>query len=224
MKLNIIDQRDIEKLTNRFTDLEKKQVPFATKYALNAVVSATVAKTKQEIEQKFDWKRNIPYITKYKFATNANLIGEVFLNKKSWGWYTLHQHFNGGDRSAKGLEIWLKKNRFLGENDFLSLPRNGQTKAGASKSIIAAFKQKKFNRFFIVNNSKSGKNGIYAKATAKKFEGKWDTRAVVMLFKIIRKPTYKQRIDLNSIPTKVWKEKGIEFFKKGMEIGMKNAK
>lgn len=211
-----IPKNDIKRMTEKFTDIEKKQIPFATRYSINALVTATVNKTKEEIKQKLDWEKHIPYITKYKFATKQNMGGEVFLNKKSWGWYALNQHFNSGERSKKGLESWLKKHRFLGVNDFLIASKDGKTTSGASKMILRDFKKKSFNRFFIINNSKnSNKNGIYAKSEIGK---------VFMLFKIVRAPYYKQRIDLKQIPRKIWIEKGRDFFKKGMEIGMKNAK
>lgn len=213
-------------MTEKFTNIEKKQIPFATMTALNNLAFATMNEHKNLVEKGLNWRVKVPNASRVKKATKKNLEAEVYIpkNKKNWGYYALKQHYLGNGRSAKGLETWLKENGFLSENDFLIVPKNGKTTRGASKMIINDFKKKIFNRFFIVNNSKIGKSGIYAKAQAKRFEGKFDTRGVIMLFKIIRKPTYKKRFDFEATVKQIWQTKGDVFFNEAMSKAIETAK
>ncbi len=216
MKLNIIDQRDIEKLVNRFTDLEKKQMPYASMVATNNLAFTVMQKQKEETLGDLVWKRkNIPNPIRYTKATKTNPVAELFLNEKSWTYYALKQHFLGGERHSKGLENYLKSKYLLGNNEYL-IPVNG-LKKDASKITLEELK--KNNRdFYVISSRVSYKRaGIYQRNN-KKFN------RTIMLFKIVKRAEYKKRFDLEETVIKVYKQNGKQFFMEALKNAIDTAK
>jgi|GEM_PF-4856876 len=228
-----VNKDDIKQMTKKFNDIEKKQVPYATMLTLNKLAFETREESHRQILGGLNWKKNIPLLIGYTKATKKKLVSEVYINKRKWGFKVLAHHFRGGERSHKGLERFLKENAFIKENDYLIPPNNAKNTKGVSRMIINDFQKGLFSRFFVVTNSKNGKNGVYAKAealnvghlhTGDKYNIKWDTRKVLMLFKIVRKPIYKKRFDLKSIVHKVYSQKGAIFFNEAIQQALKTAK
>ena len=216
MKLNIIDQRDIEKLVNRFTDLEKKQMPYAAVVATNRLAFAVMEEQKKETLGDLVWKRkSIPNAIRYIKATKSNPVAELFLNEKSWTYYALKQHFRGGERHSKGLENYLKSKYLLGNNEYL-IPVNG-LKKDASKITLEELK--KNNRdFYVISSRVSYKRaGIYQRNN-KKFN------RTIMLFKIVKRAEYKKRFDLENTVIKVYKQNGKQFFMEALNNAISNPK
>ena len=216
MKLNIIDQRDIEKLVNRLTDLEKKQMPYAAVVATNRLAFAVMEEQKKETLGDLVWKRkSIPNAIRYIKATKPNPVAELFLNEKSWTYYALKQHFTGGERHSKGLENYLKSKYLLGNNEYL-IPVNG-LKKDASKITLEELK--KNNRdFYVISSRVSYKRaGIYQRNN-KKFN------RTIMLFKIVKRAEYKKRFDLEETVIKVYKQNGKQFFMEALKNAIDTAK
>lgn len=216
MKLNIIDQRDIEKLVNRFTDLEKKQMPFAAMVATNRLAFSVMEEQKKETLGDLVWKRkSIPNAIRYTKATKSNPVAELFLNEKSWTYYALKQHFLGGERHSKGLENYLKSKYLLETNEYL-IPVNGLKKT-ASKITLEELKKNNTDFYVISSRVSYKKAGIYQRNN-KKFN------RTIMLFKIVKRAEYKKRFDLENTVIKVYKQNGKQFFMEALKNAIDTAK
>lgn len=128
MKLEV-NKDDIKNMIQSLSDIEKKQVPYATILATNKLAFATMQEQKKETLGDLTWKRkNIPNAIRYIKATKSKKpYAELFLNEKSWIYYALKQYFLGGDRHSKGLENYLKSKYLLEKNEYL-IPVNGLKK------------------------------------------------------------------------------------------------
>ncbi|WP_026804700.1 hypothetical protein [Aliarcobacter lanthieri] len=216
MKLNIIDQRDIEKFVNKLTDLEKKQLPYAAMIATNNLAFAVMQEQKKETLGDLVWKRkNIPSAIRYIKATKSNPVAELFLNEKSWTYYALKQHFLGGERHSKGLENYLKSKYLLEKNEYL-IPVNG-LKRTASKIAMEELKKNNTNFYVIPSRALYSKAGIYQRNNTK-------FNRTVMLFKIVKIAEYKKRFDLEDTVIKVYKQNGKQFFMEALKNAIDTAK
>ncbi len=216
MKLNIIDQRDIEKLINKFTDLEKKQMPYAAMLATNNLAFAVMQEQKKETLGDLVWKRkSIPSAIRYTKATKSNPTAELFLNEKSWTYYALKQHFLGGERHSKGLEKYLKSKYLLESNEYL-IPVNGLKKT-APKITLEELKKSNTDFYIIPSRISYQKAGVYQRNN-KKFN------RTIMLFKIVKRAEYKKRFDLEDTVIKVYKKDGKQFFMEALNHAINTAK
>lgn len=216
MKLNIIDQRDIEKLINKFSDLEKKQMPYAAMLATNNLAFAVMQEQKKETLGDLVWKRkSIPSAIRYTKATKSNPVAELFLNEKSWTYYALKQHFLGGERHSKGLENYLKSKYLLETNEYL-IPVNGLKKT-ASRIILEELKKNNTEFYVIPSRTSYQKAGVYQRNN-KKFN------RTIMLFKIVKRAEYKKRFDLEDTVIKVYKKDGKQFFMEALKNAIDTAK
>lgn len=216
MKLNIIDQLDIEKLVNKLTNIEKKQLPYASMVATNRLVFSVMEEQKKETLGDLVWKRkSIPNAIRYTKATKSNPVAELFLNEKSWTYYALKQHFLGGERHSKGLENYLKSKYLLETNEYL-IPVNGLKKT-ASKITLEELKKNNRDFYVIPSRISYKKAGIYQRNN-KKFN------RTIMLFKIVKRAEYKKRFDLEETVIKVYKANGKQFFTEILKNAIDTAK
>lgn len=239
MKLNIIDQLDIEKLVNKLTDIEKKQLPYASMVATNNLAFAALNAHRDEVQGMFNWKSKVPNALRIKKATKTNPIAEMYVDEWSWGYYALKSHYYGGDRHRKGLEKAMIALGYMYKDEILT-PSPGvkinpatyvqmmsqlklNYKAGYSANETINSRKKKSNsktilRFFIV----TGKSklpmapGIYARMPG--------YEKPVCMLRISEKPNYKKRLDMERTVNKVFKEKGQIFFKEAFEYAINTAK
>ncbi|OCL99539.1 hypothetical protein AAX29_00580 [Aliarcobacter thereius] len=210
------NKNDIKKMIDKFSDIEKKQVPFATMITLNKLAFSVMQEQKKETLSDLAWKRkNIPSTIRYIKATKSNQVAELFLNKKSWIYYALKQHFLGGERHSKGLENYLKSKYLLEKNEYL-IPVNGLKKT-ASKIAMEELKKNNTNFYVISSRISYQKAGIYQRNNAK-------FNRTVMLFKIVKSSEYKKRFDLEDTVIKVHKQYGKQFFVEALENAIKTAK
>lgn len=239
MKLNIIDQRDIEKLVNRFTDLEKKQMPFAAMVATNRLAYASMIAHKDEIQGMFNWKLKIPNVLRYKKATYSNPIAEIYVDEWNWGYYALKSHYFGGDRHRKGLEKAMIALGYMYKDEILT-PSPGvrinpstyvqmmsqlklNYKAGYSANETKSSRKKKSAsktplRFFIITGkSKSPMApGIYARMS--------EHDKPICMLRISEKPMYKKRLDMERTVNKVFKQNGQKYLTEALKDAIATAK
>lgn len=239
MKLNIIDQRDIEKLINKFTDLEKKQMPYATMLATNNLAFAALDAHRDEVQGMFNWKSKAPNALRVKKATKSNPIAEMYVDEWSWGYYALKAHYFGGDRHRKGLEKAMIALGFMHRNEILTpspgVRINSSTyvqmmsqlklnyKAGYSANETVASRKKKRStktplRFFIITGKSKSPlaPGIYARAS--------DHDKLICMLRISEKPMYKKRLDMERTVTKIFKQNGQKFLTEALNHAINTAK
>jgi hypothetical protein len=237
MKVNIIDQRDIEKLISKFTDLEKKQMPYAAMLATNNLAFASLNAHKDEVQGMFNWKSKAPNVLRIKKATKSNPIAEMYVDEWSWGYYALKAHYFGGDRHRKGLEKAMIALGYMYKNEILT-PSPGvrikpstyvqmmsqlklNYKAGYSANETIASRKKKRKtplRFFIITGkSKSPMApGIYARMP--------EHDKPVCMLRISEKPIYKKRLDMEKTVNKVFKEHGQKYLIEALDYAIKTSK
>lgn len=214
MKLNIIDQRDIEKLVNKFTDLEKKQMPYAARVATNNLAFAVIQKQKEQTLGDLVWKKKmLPSAIKITKATKSNLFAEIFIDKKAWTYYALQQHFTGGDRHTKGLEKFMKAKGLIFKNESLIPVANIQT--SVISNIIKEFQSTPQNFFIIKSSSDIKRAGIYTRIKG------YDK--AVLLFSIRKDIKYKKRFDLETTVRKVYISYGKKFIVEALNNAIDTA-
>lgn len=120
---------DESQLQQKFSDLEKRQLPFATVGALNDAMFDVRDRWHQAIGEVFD--DPTPFTRKavlYKKATKANLTAEVFLRDEASGGTAparyLAPEVVGGGRHEKPFEHLLRLAGILGPDEFV-VPARG---------------------------------------------------------------------------------------------------
>lgn len=123
----------ISELINKFDNIEKEQTPYAEILATNDL--AFSIKNRQNIETlaNLAFKRKLPNAIKIIKATKSNPFAEIYMDKSNWGYFSLKQHYLGGDRHNKGLEKFLKSKNLLKENEILI--QTPGTKKSLSKKL-----------------------------------------------------------------------------------------
>lgn len=120
---------DDRALVASLSDLEKKQLPFATMLALNDAMFDTREAWKAAMPQVFD--QPTPFTTNavlYKKATKTNLVAEVYLRNEAGDATSpsryLIQQVEGGARREKPFEHLLRQAGILGADEFV-IPARG---------------------------------------------------------------------------------------------------
>ncbi len=120
---------DDSALAKNLSDLELKQLPFATMNALNDAMFAVRDGWAQEMAKVFDRPNQLTInAVLYKKATKQNLVAEVYLrNEASQGTppsrYLLHE-VTGGARDEKPFEYVLRRAGLMGADEYV-VPARG---------------------------------------------------------------------------------------------------
>lgn len=102
MKISI--ESNLKEFISGLSDLERKQIPFATMTATNNIAFDFLDTHKKEVQSELNWKRKAPNTIRIKKATKSKSYAEIYIDEWNWGYYALKQHYTGGDRSRKGME------------------------------------------------------------------------------------------------------------------------
>lgn len=120
---------DDKALIKNLSDLEKKQLPFATMLALNDAMFSVVAAWKEAIPQVFD--RPTPFTMNavlYRKATKDKLYADVYLRDEMRDGTPPARYLNreatGGAREEKPLEHLMRQAGILGADEFV-VPARG---------------------------------------------------------------------------------------------------
>lgn len=139
---------DDRALIRNLSNLEKKQLPFATMLALNDSMFDVREAWKQAMPEVFDqptpFTRNA---VRYKRARKDNLVAEVFLRNES-GTSTppsryLLPEVEGGEREEKPFEHLLREQGIIGMDEFIvpakGFPLNayGNVPGGIANAILS---------------------------------------------------------------------------------------
>lgn len=116
-------------LVSRLSDLEKRQLPFATMQALNDAMFAVRDAWQKAVPQVFE--QPTPFTMNavlYKKATKDNLVAEVFLRDEMRDGTPparyLATQAQGGAREEKPVEFLLRNAGLIGANEYL-VPAKG---------------------------------------------------------------------------------------------------
>lgn len=119
MKLNIIDQRDIEKLVNKFTGLNK-QMPEVSIRATNNIAFDAMTSIRNQIQNSFNGKDLSRSILVRK-ATNQRDYAEIYVSDSMrWKQNALNTLGIGQDRARKGLERLLIRAGYMKPYEILT--------------------------------------------------------------------------------------------------------
>ena len=101
-------EADIKEATRWLSDIQKKQIPFATAKALTDTAKAVQADLKREMLQEFD--NPSPFTKNSTFSTSANkatlqaVVGIKDMGMRVTPAQLLKEHFTGGRRGGKPME------------------------------------------------------------------------------------------------------------------------
>lgn len=117
---------DVRAATRHLTDIEKRQVPFATALALTRTAQQAKLSIEQQMRTAFD--RPTPFVLKsFRLipATKSRLVAEVSLKDRDFGQSTtaaadaIGHHFVGGGRVPKRFELVLRSRGFLAAGEYV---------------------------------------------------------------------------------------------------------
>jgi len=142
-------------------------------------------------------KASLANAFRIKKAKKTNLTAVLFVNKDSWQYKALEQHYEGGDRARKGMELMLQSMGAIKKSKIL-IPMAKIRKRGYSDIKNALNSKAKSDYFLATKTAKKTAHlneGIYARVNA--------GHKVVGIMMIRDKPNYKKRFDITSITEKV---------------------
>lgn len=210
MKIDIkFDTRAIER---ELTDLQRKQIPFATAVTLTRLAEAVKAEMPAVLERELD--RPKPFTTRFSVytqrATKSNLYSEVGFKDRQAAY--LAALLAGGARKLKTAE-----QRFLGRpivpGPDMRLDRYGNVPKATLVRILKAAQSKTYmpdGRFVFVTEA-----GVFARKGRKV--------QTLLLFADSR-PTYRKTIDLEKVATKVVQRRAQAEFDRAMAQAMRSAR
>ena len=120
---------DTRQLTRTLSNLEKKQLPFATANALNDSMFDVRDAWKQAMPEVFDDPTQLTInAVLYKKATKNNLVAEVFLRDEATKGTPPSRYLiaevRGGAREEKPIEFLLRRAGIIGGDEFI-VPAKG---------------------------------------------------------------------------------------------------
>lgn len=238
---------NIERLTKRLSDLEKRQLPFATSKALNATAQVIKAEIRKAIPRVFD--RPTPFTLNSLYlsaATKRNLFSEVWLkdfaSKGTPAVKYLAPEVYGGPRRQKRSERALERAGLLPSGMFWApgsgarLDKYGNITGGRITQILSTLKafsevgyaaniterSKKRNkrpRSYFVAKPAGGRLplGVY-----ERYGSKQRNIRPVLIF--VRQPTYRQRLPFFKIARDVYRREFNQQFAKTWKEALVTAR
>lgn len=216
---------DVSKALKTLDALGRNQIPFATAQAINAVTWAVKSKSgPAEMKRVFD--RPTPWVLRSlmtKKADKRRLTGKVgwgedFYSKANHTPVEIMQHqISGGARARKSLELWLERKGLIAKNEYIApgggakLDPYGNLSRGQTAQILSQLKLGNDPYSWSSNRPRSRKNqakagkifwsngrGVGSQHLPRGAYLRSD-RSVLCLLKIISKPSYKPRFNLNRV-------------------------
>lgn len=194
-------KHDVAQVTRWLTDIQKKQIPFATANALNDTAFAARSELMKQAPQKLD--RPTPFTVKafqVQKAKKLNLAAVVFVEPKRYEY--LKYQIDGGTREAKGKGVGLPTaNKKL--DQYGNIP-------GRQRGLI-----KGKNQFIATIR---GISGVWERYGSKR---KSQTRLLVAFEKSVK---YKPRFPFYKIVDAVAKKSFADYFRKRLDQALRSAK
>lgn len=230
-ELNVRD--NIEEFTRRLDDIQRKQVPFVTAYALTKTAQDVKEEEVQVMAQVFDRPTRFTLNSLYvRSATKQSLVAAV-LFKEGFGsvpaWRYLGPQVMGGPRVKKAHERALERAGILKSHEFvvpgvgLKVDAYGNVRGGNITRILSGLsassdpqqnittRSKKRNskraRYFVVRGSPRAPDGIY--------ERKGRDITPVMIF--VSQPQYAKRYPFYETAKGVFERRFAKHFHDGWQ-------
>lgn len=191
--MQISIRHNINQITRRLSNIQKRQIPFAASQALNDTAFAAQKELKKQARKKIDRPTKFTINAfQVRRATKRNLESAVFIEEKRWKY--LQNIIKGRTQVSSRKGFGVPVNARL--NKFGNIP-------GRAKGLI-----KKKNQFVATIN---GKSGVYERIRK--------TRQVKLMVAFEKQTTHKKQINLFRIVDSIVKAKFNQFF----EIRLRRA-
>ena len=235
--MQISIKSDIKQLTKRLTDIQKKQVPFATALALTKTAQRVQREEVNTMKKVF--KNPTPFILKGIYiqrATKSKQYAVIGIrDKKSKGISRIEflaPHIYGQKRDNKSLEWLLKYRRLMPRNKYLVPARKakknqyGNVSRDTTKKILASLDRRldtgkksnndktNTNPYYIVMPGQGMHPGIY-------FKNKSGTYPV---FLFVDKPSYKKRFPFFEVAERISQKYFPAEFNKALQTALSTAR
>jgi len=238
MQLSI--KSDLNSLTKKLTNLEKKQIPFATAKALTETGKLIKKAEIEEMKSVFDRPTKFTLNSLFlKRATKKNQEVTVWL--KDWAHKGtpaskyLTPQISGGGRKLKGFEVLLNKRGIL-PNGYYTVPgkrakldRFGNISKGQLNQILSYTRSQRDN----AQNTKSETGRRSTKAKFIVFEprdgmpgGLWSMKykglQPVLIF--VKRPKFRKRLKYHKVAKRVRDKHFNKEFDKALTFAIRTAK
>jgi hypothetical protein len=246
--IEISVQADVKAATRWLSDLQKKQVPFATSVAINSTAKAIEDEQRREISGTFDRPKPTTIKATYvKRSTKTSLSATVGLKDRQMGVPAaeyLHPNVTGGTRTYKRSELMLHRAGILPAGMFTvpgagaKIDAYGNMSRGQINQILSYFRTfgntglntKRMNMTDKRRASLSKKRADYfivPVAGDGLFPGVWqrtgkDTIAPVLLF--VSKAAYRATYNFGEIADKVVRRTFQGEFAKALDMALRTAR
>lgn len=222
----------------------RRQIPFATAKTLTTIAKLSQKAVQVEMEQKFD--RPTPFTLKSTFikpATKQNLQAMVYIKDFSPGGKsrplneTLAHEFGGGTRVRKRLEVSLERAGLISADEFVvpgegaKLDRYGNMSRGQVQQVLSQLRAGPDPYAYKSDSTRSKRNvkatgGYFWSRGGKLPRGAWQRTGtgVKPILIVIKSPTYRRRIDMNAIVTKVINARFDIEFRKNLAEAIRTAR
>lgn len=224
---------DTREITKYLSDIEKKQIPFATARALTSTASDVKDELIKEMDRVFDrptrYTKSAFYI---RSATKKKLIASVgikdFAGKGIPAIKFLMPQIVGGTRAPKRFEIWLRRRGILPEGMFAvpargaKLDRYGNLSRGQITKMLANLQALPE----MAQRTNDSRKIVYFVAKIKGIRGIWKKRGkrIQPFMVFVKAPHYKKRFDFEGVSNKVINKRFHKNFDKALANALATAK
>lgn len=217
----------LEELKRTLNDMGRKQLPYATKEAINATTERIHKAEQGSMKQYFDkptrWTLNSMRI---EYAKKDRLMARVYFKETAAKGTPAYKYLSveeqGGLRRDKGFEKWLRRAGYLPEGWFVMPARGarlnqyGDISRGIHTKVLAALKAGgKTAEYFVAGQGHKLPPGIYRRLKTR-------VRAVFMF--VNKKPRYRPRLPWYPVAQKTFDRHFEREFDAAFERAMRTAR
>lgn len=236
---------DTRQVKRHLSDLEKRQIPFATAQALTRLGQRVQKGLVEEMREKFDrptpWTLKSTFLrpaTKRKLEATVGIKDQAYAGNRQSSAQILSHQFAGGGRNVKALEHWLRRAGYLGGNEFVApgagakLDRYGNMSRGQIQQILS---QLHAGLDSAQHASKSARSQRNVKRAGKIFwsrgghlpRGAWQRHGLHLvrpLLIAVPSPSYARRIDLHKLGEAIVRQHAQREFNQALEAALRTAR
>ena len=226
-------------IQRNMTDMERKQLPYATMVAINDL--AFQIRRAEMTEMKLVFNRPTPFVRKGIWVTKAenkrDPQAKVWINENNQGVYRdddalpriLKPHIFGGQRQAKSSEKSWRRAGHLGQRQYTvagrDMPKNryGNLHNGEIQKMLAQTMSFSDDQ---QNTGRRRSRKKYFIATIKGTKGVWmrKGRRVIPALIFVNKARYKKRFDFFGVGDRIIKRYGDMAFANAMRKALRTAR
>jgi len=219
--------KGLDRWARRLDDTAKRQLPFATKEAINSTLKDMKTDLEAEMERVFD--RPTPWTMRSMrivYAKKRHLSGAVAVKDKATKGTPaatyLRRQIKGTPRPAKGFESWLRHKGLLPRNEYalpsrnVRLNRYGNITIGMHRKIKAALEAQGTQKFFIPRPGSTLAPGVYQRMARRKVQAKF-------IF-VKTQPKYRARFPFAATAARTFRQNFSSNFRKAFEAALRTAR